>query len=66
MGLTPNEELAQKIASQLVAEGLIGREDGVDLLAKLKNGKSSIGDWKVWAENVIENRESDSVDSTED
>lgn len=65
MELTPNEELAQRIAEKLVAERLIRPGDEKEVLTKLKNGRASIGDWKVWAEKVIENRETGDADSAE-
>ena len=66
MSLDPNEELAKEITDSLLEGGLIRPEDESELISKLKTGSAAIGDWKVWAEKVIEYKGEENVDTGED
>ncbi len=47
---SPDEELAEAIVEQLVAQGLIGEEKRAEVLEGLARGTARVEDWRLWIE----------------
>ena len=45
---TPNDMLAEDVATKLVEAGLISKAKLEEVLAKVKAGSASVEDWKLW------------------
>jgi len=45
---TPNDVLAEDIASTLISEGLVPEDKKEQLLSKLKSGTAKQDDWNLW------------------
>ncbi len=52
--LSPDEQVAQQIASQLTARGLVRAAQATVLARGLADGTLKAADWRVLAENAIE------------
>jgi len=57
ISVTPNQTLAEIIATALIDAGVIPTDKKDDLQEKLTEGTASIGDWRLWAENSIEHEQ---------
>lgn len=51
---TPNEELAERVVSALQEGNLLKAARAGDAIKKLKAGKVTASDWRMWAEDFIE------------
>ena len=45
---SPNDVLAEDVATKLVAAGLVSKAKLEEVLAKVKSGTASVEDWKLW------------------
>jgi hypothetical protein len=50
LDLTPDEELAARIASRLAEAGFIDPARGKDVTAKIATGSATAEDWRLWIE----------------
>lgn len=53
---TPNEELAARVAAQLVEAGLIPQGKLSDVCTKLADGSARQDNWQVWIEMAIDRK----------
>jgi hypothetical protein len=47
---SPNDVLAEEVATKLVKEGLISKAKLQEVLTKVKTGTASVEDWKLWVD----------------
>jgi len=45
---SPNDVLAEDVATKLVEAGLVSKAKLEEVLAKVKSGTASVEDWKLW------------------
>ena len=45
---SPNDVLAEGVATELVEAGLVSKSKLEEMLAKVKSGTASVEDWKLW------------------
>jgi len=48
--MTPDEELADQIASVLIENGLVDPSKALELKAKIATGTANEQDWRLWVE----------------
>ena len=50
---TPSSRLTHRIVDRLVAEGLLGNEFAISVVAKIESGKMQSSDWKLVFEKSL-------------
>jgi hypothetical protein len=63
---SPNEQLAAIIVKALDDKGLLPREYRDSAIKKIESGKASASDWRIWAEELVMEKETEDGDSTKD